>query len=121
MQPERGQRRGVWMVEDAEDAALLMQPVLLEPAQGLIVRANLISHARPRLLINGCLVLRFNPAPLSVNLRLTRSASPLPSADRVAEPPVRCRTAIRAPRRASRTILRAPSRASTRLADIARG
>ena len=28
MQSERGQRRGIGMVKDAEDAALLVQPVL---------------------------------------------------------------------------------------------
>jgi hypothetical protein len=31
MQTEGGQGRGVGMIEDAEDAALLVQPVLLEP------------------------------------------------------------------------------------------
>ena len=33
MQAERGQRRGIGMIEDAEDAALLVQPVLFEPVQ----------------------------------------------------------------------------------------
>ena len=33
VQAERGERRGIGMVEDAEDAALLVQPVLFEPAQ----------------------------------------------------------------------------------------
>ncbi len=37
MQTKRGQRGGVGMIEDAEDAALLVQPVLIEPAQRLIV------------------------------------------------------------------------------------
>ena len=32
VQPERGQGRGIGMVEDAEHAALLVQPVLFEPA-----------------------------------------------------------------------------------------
>ena len=46
MQPERGQRRRVGMVEDAEDAALLVQPVLFEPAQiGRLGRRPALSRA----------------------------------------------------------------------------
>jgi hypothetical protein len=35
MQAERRKRRGVGMIEDAKDAALLVQPVLFEPAEFL--------------------------------------------------------------------------------------
>ena len=49
VEAERGQRRGVGMVEDAEDAALLMQAVLFEPSQALIVSLKGVGHARPRL------------------------------------------------------------------------
>ena len=40
VQAERGQRRGIGMVEDAEDAAFLVQPVLFEPAQVGIVKVE---------------------------------------------------------------------------------
>jgi hypothetical protein len=32
------------MVEDAEDAALLVQPVFFEPAQTGLLRVNVLSH-----------------------------------------------------------------------------
>ena len=45
MQAERGQGRGIGMTEDAEDAALLAQPVLVEPVQiGPSQRRTLLSH-----------------------------------------------------------------------------
>jgi len=44
MQAERGQRRGVGMVEDAEDAALLVQLVLFEPGQCGLLSFNGIGH-----------------------------------------------------------------------------
>ena len=50
VQAERGQRRGIGMVKDAENAALLVQPVLFEPAQALIVKVDMLCHGRPRLL-----------------------------------------------------------------------
>ena len=47
VQAKRGERRGIGMVEDAEDAALLVQPVLFEPAQiGLSQRINVLCHGR---------------------------------------------------------------------------
>ena len=47
MQPERGQRCGVGVIEDTENAALLVQPVFLEPACGVLVKASLLCHGRP--------------------------------------------------------------------------
>ncbi len=44
VEPERGQRRGVRVVVDAEDPALLVQPVFGKPAQVGIVDLNLLSH-----------------------------------------------------------------------------
>jgi succinyl-CoA synthetase beta subunit len=44
---ERGKRGGVRVVEDAEDPAFLMQPVLFEPAQVGIVNVSLLCHGRP--------------------------------------------------------------------------
>ncbi len=44
MQPKRGEGRRVGMVEDAEDAALLVQPVLFEPAQIGRLGQNLLCH-----------------------------------------------------------------------------
>ena len=44
MQTERGQGRGIGMIEDAEDAALLVQPVLFEPVQIGPLRVNVLSH-----------------------------------------------------------------------------
>ena len=44
MQTERGQSRGIGMIEDAEDAALLVQPVLFEPVQIGPLRVNVLSH-----------------------------------------------------------------------------
>jgi hypothetical protein len=41
---ERSERRGVGMIEDAEDAALLVQPVLFEPVQIGPLRVNVLSH-----------------------------------------------------------------------------
>jgi hypothetical protein len=43
VQAERGQGSGVGMIENPEDAALLVQPVFLEPAQDGIV-LTLIGH-----------------------------------------------------------------------------
>ena len=45
MQAERRQRRGIGMVEDAEDAALLVQPILVEPDQILLLSLSLLGHA----------------------------------------------------------------------------
>src|SRR4029450_4191553 len=47
MQAERSQRRGVGMIEDAEDAALFMQPVLLEPGQCRFLGFNGFCHGPP--------------------------------------------------------------------------
>jgi hypothetical protein len=44
MQTERGQGRGIGMIEDAEDAALFVQPVLFEPVQIGPLRVNVLSH-----------------------------------------------------------------------------
>jgi hypothetical protein len=49
VEAERGQRRGVWMAENAEHAAFLMQAVLFQPFQALSVSLESIGHARPRL------------------------------------------------------------------------
>jgi hypothetical protein len=43
MQAERGKRRGVGMIENPKNAALLVQPVFLEPTQDGIV-LTLIGH-----------------------------------------------------------------------------
>ncbi len=47
MQPERGQRGGIGMVEDAEDPAFLVQPVLFQPAQTGVVNVSMLGHGRP--------------------------------------------------------------------------
>ncbi len=44
MQAERSERRGIGMIEDAEDAALLVQPVLFEPVQVGPLGVNVLSH-----------------------------------------------------------------------------
>jgi succinyl-CoA synthetase beta subunit len=44
---QRGKCGGVRVVEDAEDPAFLMQPVLFEPAQVGIVNVSLLCHGRP--------------------------------------------------------------------------
>ncbi len=44
VQAERGERRGIGMVEDAEDAALFVQPVLFEEAQIGPLGMNVLSH-----------------------------------------------------------------------------
>jgi hypothetical protein len=48
MQTKRSQSRSVGMVVDTEDAALLVQPVLLEPGQCRFLGFNGFSHG-PRL------------------------------------------------------------------------
>ena len=60
MQSERRQRRGIGMVEDAEDAALLVQPVLFEPESGSLVRTCSVTglsllpvNRRPKERFNG--------------------------------------------------------------------
>ncbi len=47
MQPQRCERCSVFMIKDAKDAALLMQPIVFEPIQCL----------RIHLLSQGCLLL----------------------------------------------------------------
>jgi hypothetical protein len=47
MQSERRESRGVGMVEDAEDAALLVEPVLVEPDQILFLSLSLLGQLRP--------------------------------------------------------------------------
>jgi hypothetical protein len=49
VQAEGSQCRGIRMVKDAENAALLMQPVFLKPARAAIVRVDVVYHGRPRL------------------------------------------------------------------------
>ncbi len=47
VQAERGERSGVGVIEDAEDPAFLVEPVLFEPAQDGIVNVDLLCHGRP--------------------------------------------------------------------------
>jgi hypothetical protein len=47
MQAERGERGRVGVVQDAEDAALLVQPVFLEPAQNGLLRTVLRHGLKP--------------------------------------------------------------------------
>jgi hypothetical protein len=47
MQAECGQGCGVGMIEDAEDAALLVQPILLEPGQSRFLGFNGFCHGPP--------------------------------------------------------------------------
>src|SRR5665648_116228 len=52
VQAERSQGGGVGMVEDPENAALLVQPVFLEPAQVGIAYLSLVGHGHGLLSIN---------------------------------------------------------------------
>jgi hypothetical protein len=45
VQAKRRKSGGIGMIEDAEDAALLVQPVLIEPAQRLILDVVSFSHS----------------------------------------------------------------------------
>jgi hypothetical protein len=51
VQAKGGERGGIGMVKDAEDAARFVQPVLVKPAQALIRDVDVLSHGRPRLLL----------------------------------------------------------------------
>jgi hypothetical protein len=50
MQTERRQCGRILMIEDAENPARLVQPILIQPAQSLILKVNVVDHARPRFL-----------------------------------------------------------------------
>ena len=50
VETEGGQSRGIRMMEDAKDAALLTQPVFFKPAQVIQLKIDVLGHGRPRLL-----------------------------------------------------------------------
>ena len=49
MEAKRGERRGIWVTEDAEHAAFLVQAVLFQPGQAFVLSLFGVAHVRPRL------------------------------------------------------------------------
>jgi hypothetical protein len=68
MEAERGQGRGVGMIEDTKDPALFVQPVLIEPAQVGSVQSSLLGHGHSLLSLNKRLAERFNATRLLLSL-----------------------------------------------------